>query len=116
MQESAEICIFELHGKNIKEKSSTIGYGVHPFGDTRIIDEFYEEEIALDVREFNRYAIEWLEDSVKFYMNDNLIRIINQSPNYPMQLMLNLYEFEGINSGKMEFFIDYIAGYEKKHS
>ena len=110
-ENSSEICVFELKGENIRNKSSIIGYGVHPFGDPRIQDEFYEEEIEVDVTKFNTYSVEWTKKSIHFYINNNRIRTIQQSPDYEMQFMLNIYDVENLNAKKMCFYIDYIAGY-----
>jgi hypothetical protein len=113
---SAEICIFELKGHNIRAKSAVIGYGVHPFGDPSITDEFYEEEFPVDVTQFNTYAAEWTEQAVHFYINEKKIRTIEQSPQYPMQFMLNIYDLSDIPAQKqtMEFSIESITGYERK--
>lgn len=110
---SAEICIFEMKGHNIHEKSAVIGYGVHPFGDASITDEFYEDEFPVDVTQFNTYAAEWLEHEVHFYINDQKIRIIRQSPKYPMQFMLNIYDLSENpqHDRSMQFIVDYVCGY-----
>jgi len=110
-ERSAEICIFELKGKNVTASHSIIGYGIHPFGDPEIVDEFYEDSFAIDVSEFNTYAVEWTESKVDFFINHRKIRTIDQSPDYEMQLMLNIYDLENRNSDKMSFFVDYVAGY-----
>ncbi len=111
---SAEICIFELKGHNIREKSAVIGYGVHPFSDPSITDEFYEDEFPVDVTQFNTYAAEWTEREVHFYINDQKIRTIQQSPQYPMQFMLNIYDLSDDSAGHepMEFMIDHVCGYQ----
>ena len=115
-EHSAEICIFELKGHNVREKSAVIGYGVHPFGDPSITDEFYEEEFPVDVTQFNTYAAEWTERGVHFYINDQKIRTIHQSPQYPMQFMLNIYDLSDIltQDQPMEFIVDHVRGYERK--
>lgn len=113
-EHSAEICIVELKGNNMREKSSTIGYGVHPFGDPFMHDEFYEEHVDIDVREFNTYAVEWRERSLSFYVNDHCVRTLHQSPNYEMQFMLNVYDLTGEYDKTVEYCIDYVAGYRSK--
>lgn len=40
--QSAEICIFELKGWNIRKNTAIIGYGIHPFGDNKLQDIFYD--------------------------------------------------------------------------
>jgi hypothetical protein len=90
---SAEICIFEIFGRDIGPDSVKIGMGVHPFGDPAIVDEFAAETVAIDAREFHDYAAAWTPDWVAFYVDDRLVRTVRQSPSYPMQFMLGLYDF-----------------------
>lgn len=106
--QAAEICIFELKGWNIKEKTATIGYGIHPFGDHRLKNLFYEKEFPVDVTEWNTYACEWRENEVEFFINGKSIDIIPQAPDYPMQLMLDLYDIKNIKNESNRFEIDYI--------
>ncbi|WP_220471204.1 glycoside hydrolase family 16 protein [Cohnella cholangitidis] len=42
-ERSAEICPFELKGWNAQPDKSTIGFGIHPFGDPDMEDEFFEK-------------------------------------------------------------------------
>jgi beta-glucanase (GH16 family) len=97
---------------------STIGFGIHPFQDASLTDEFYEEEFAIDTSEFNIYAAEWNPDGVTFYINNLKIKTIEQSPQYPMQFMLSIYDvLEGKQrQEKMEFIVDYVYGYRSVKS
>jgi Glycosyl hydrolases family 16 len=90
---SAEICICEIFGRDVSPHRCRIGMGVHPFGDPTIKEEFAAETVDIDAREFHTYAAEWAPDSVSFYVDEHLIKIVQQSPAYPMQFMLNIYEF-----------------------
>ena len=67
--------------------------GVHPFGDPAIVDDFERVDLAIDAREFHEYAAQWTPDRIRFYVDERLVREVAQSPAYPMQLMLNIYEF-----------------------
>lgn len=106
--QSAEICLFELKGWNVTDEYAVIGYGVHPFGDANIKDEFYEEKFSINVKEWNTYAMEWEKEKITFYINGKKIKVINQSPDYPMQIMLNLYDLENIKNENNVFEIDYV--------
>ena len=46
----------------------------------------------MDATAFNIYATEWRPDRVDFYINNRKVKSIPESPDYPMQLMLNIYE------------------------
>ena len=90
---SAEICICEIFGRDVGPLQSRIGMGVHPFGDPTITDEFGAETVNIDARESHTYAAQWTPEYVAFYVDERLVKTVRQSPAYPMQFMLNIYEF-----------------------
>ena len=94
------------------DEYAVIGYGVHPFADGNIKDEFYEEKFSINVKEWNTYALKWEEDKITFYLNGNKIKVINQSPDYPMQIMLDLYDIENKKDESNVFEIDYVRVYQ----
>lgn len=120
-ERSAEICLFEMKGWNGGgAERSTIGFGLHPFGDPSIEEEFFEREFPIDASRFHVYAMDWSPEGVRFYIDNELVHHSTQSPNYPMQLMLNIYEIprEENDAGQApaypsEFRVDYIRFYEK---
>jgi hypothetical protein len=116
-ERSAEICVCEIFGRDVREDSAAVGMGVHPFGDPEIVDEFSAETVAIDAREFHLYAAEWSRDEISFFVDGALVKTVAQSPTYPMQLMLSIYEFPG-EEGERDpaaypktFVVDYVRGY-----
>jgi hypothetical protein len=92
--QSAEICVFEVFGRDIRpDGSAMVGMGVHPFRDPALIDDFERVEFAGDVREPHRYAVDWRPDEVVFSIDGIVARRVAQSPQYPMQLMLDVFAF-----------------------
>jgi hypothetical protein len=92
-EQSAEICIFEIFGRDVGADTARVGMGVHPFEDPAIADEFTAESVAIDAREAHWYAAEWTPDHVAFYVDEQPIKVVRQSPDYPMAFMLDIYEF-----------------------
>jgi hypothetical protein len=92
-ERSAEICVCEIFGRDVTPDEARVGMGVHPFGDPSITDEFAAEPLAIDAREPHVYAADWTPDRVAFSVDGAHIKTVRQSPDYPMQLMLNVYEF-----------------------
>jgi Glycosyl hydrolases family 16 len=90
---SAEILIFEIFGRDVAPDRALVGMGVHPFGDPAIRDEFERVPVRIDVREAHDYAAEWTPERVTFYVDEQLVKVVEQSPTYPMQFMLSIYEF-----------------------
>jgi hypothetical protein len=117
---SAEICVCEIFGRDVAPDEARVGMGVHPFGDPRIVDEFSREAVPIDAREFHVYAAEWTPERVSFFVDDEQIKTVHQSPSYPMQLMLGLYEFPDDTGGgpsatkyPKRFTVDYVRGYRR---
>lgn len=114
-ERSGEICVFEIFGTETTEDSTLVGMGIHPFGDPRLTDDFEKVPLAIDVREFHDYAVEWTPDWVSFFVDGQRVRSVEQSPGYPMQLMLGIYQFspteESPGRYPRRFSIDWIRGY-----
>jgi glycosyl hydrolase family 16 len=114
---SAEICVCEIFGRDVAADCTAVGMGVHPFGDPQIVDDFSREMIEIDAREFHVYAAEWTPDDVTFLVDADRIKRVAQSPAYPMQLMLGLYELPATNRYERPtaypkvFTVDYVRGY-----
>ncbi|XSG74398.1 glycoside hydrolase family 16 protein [Herpetosiphon llansteffanensis] len=115
---SGELAIMEIKGWNIGAEGLKLGYGVHPWGDSQLTDEFFEDDVALDVREYHIYAAEWTPSHVDIYLDNRKLRTIQQSPNYPMQCMLGIYDLPQRQSEPSstpyphQFEIDYVRGYQ----
>jgi hypothetical protein len=92
-QRSAEICVCEIFGRDVGPESAAVGMGVHPFHDPAIVDDFSKETLPIDVREPHVYTADWMPDHVSFLVDGELVKTVGQSPAYPMQLMLGIYEF-----------------------
>jgi hypothetical protein len=92
-ERSGEICICEIFGRDVGPDTARVGMGLHPFGDPAINDEFAAEPLAIDARQAHWYAAEWTPDHVAFYVDELLIKVVRQSPSYPMAFMLDIYEF-----------------------
>jgi hypothetical protein len=92
-ERSSEICVAEIFGRDVRSDRARIGMGVHPWADPAITDDFVAEGIAIDVRDWHTYSADWTPDRVAWYVDDRLIRVVDQSATYPMQLMLGIYEF-----------------------
>jgi Glycosyl hydrolases family 16 len=116
-ERSAEICVCEIFGRDVEPDQAKVGMGVHPFGDPGIVDDFAAVPMPIDAREFHVYAADWTPERVSFYVDSDHVRTVEQSPAYPMQLMLGIYEFPD-ESGRgpaetypKEFVVDYVRGY-----
>lgn len=90
---SAEICVCEIFGSEATATRAHVGMGVHPFGDPTIVDDFDKVPIPIDVSEPHDYAVVWTPRDVTFFVDGARVKYVEQAPQYPMQLMLNIYGF-----------------------
>lgn len=120
-ERSAEICIFEIFGRDVDRDRAAIGMGLHPFGDPAITDEFERVVLPIDVREFHVYAAEWTPVRVTFLVDDEPVKVVEQSPAYPMQFMLDVYAFPAADGEPppgpwpKEFVVDWFRSYRRRN-
>jgi hypothetical protein len=121
---SAEICVCEIFGRDMGVDHAAVGMGVHPFGDPTIQDDFAAIRIPINARDFHVYAADWTPEHVAFFVDGELVRTVGQSPAYPMQLMLGIYEFPDDDDADgpasetypKTFVVDYVRGYRAADS
>jgi hypothetical protein len=115
-ERSGEICVCEIFGREVEAESALVGVGIHPFGDPKLVDEFEKVRLNVDVRDFHIYAADWTPEGVTFLVDDEPVKRVAQAPDYPLQLMLDIYEFpaeagEPTGTYPKEFVVDYVRGY-----
>jgi len=89
---SGEICVAEIFGRNVGADRAAVGMGIHPFADADLSDDFAEVELAIDARDWHTYSSDWQAGRVDWFVDDRHVRTVRQSPGYPLQLMLGIYE------------------------
>ena len=67
--------------------------GIRPWADPSLTDAFESVPVAIDPREPHWYAAEWTPERVTFFVDEQQVKVAEQSPAYPLQFMLSLYEF-----------------------
>ena len=73
--------------------------------------------MQIDARDFHVYAAKWTPDDVTFFVDSDAVKTVDQSPAYPMQLMLSIYEFPATEADERptpypkQFVVDYVRGY-----
>lgn len=115
---SGEIAVFEVFGKDLTPDTAVVCSGLHPWGDPALSDAFYCDSLLFDATDFHRYAVEWTPRHVDYFVDDRLIRRIEQSPAYPLQLMLSIFERPGGGSHipyPHEFVVDYVRVYQPEN-
>jgi Glycosyl hydrolases family 16 len=89
-----EICILEVFGDALRDDgTAAVGMGVHPFRDPALEEEWDAPRVAVDVTALHDYAADWSPDGVAFSIDGEPVRTVSQSPAYPMQMMVAVFDF-----------------------
>ncbi|MGY1769691.1 glycoside hydrolase family 16 protein [Blastococcus sp. SYSU D00813] len=92
-EHSGEICVAEVFGDTVTEGTAAVGMGLHRFRDPRLTEEFAAEPMALDVSRDHTYAVDWSPGALVFSVDGEVVRRVGQAPDYPVQLMLGVFDF-----------------------
>ncbi len=92
-EDSGELCVAELFGDAVAGPRARVNVGIKAHHDPRLYDDMATVELDLDGTEWHRYSVAWSRDESSFYVDDQLVRSCPQGMSYPMQLMVDLFEF-----------------------
>ena len=92
-EDSGEICIAELYGDRIGADRSSVRTGIKAHGDPRLREDMTDVALALDATHWHTYAAAWTAEETRIYVDDQLVRTVDQGTAYSLQLMLDLFEF-----------------------
>jgi hypothetical protein len=92
-EHSGELCVMEVFGDAVRAGSADVGIGVHRFRDPDLREDFAAHPLPIDVAEFHTYAVDWRPGESVFSVDGVVVRRIGQAPDYPMQLMLGVFDF-----------------------
>ena len=95
-----EICIAEIFGSEIDGTGGWVGLGVKPQNDPRLREDFEKIRVDGDLTAFHDYAVEWTADRLRFFIDGRWVKTVAQRIDYPVQLMLDVYEFPPESAGR----------------
>jgi hypothetical protein len=90
---AGEICVAEIFGDAVRDGSAEVGMGVKRLLDLALTEDFSADPLAIDVADDHTYAVDWQPGSLAFSVDGSVVRRSDQSPDYPMQLMLGVFDF-----------------------
>lgn len=90
---SGEICIAEIFGSDLDDTGGWVGVGVKPQNDPRLRADFDKIRVEGDLTRPHDYAVEWGPTRLRFFIDGRWVKTVVQSIDYPVQLMLDVYEF-----------------------
>ena len=92
-ERAGEICVAEIFGDAVRDSTADVGIGVKRLGDPALTQEFSADPLGIDVTEFHTYGVDWRPGSLAFTVDGEVVRRLDQAPDYPMQLMLGVFDF-----------------------
>jgi hypothetical protein len=92
-ERAGEICVAEIFGEALRDGCADVGIGVKRLGDPALTQEFSADPLGIDVAEFHTYGVDWRPGSLAFSVDGEVVRRLDQAPDYPMQLMIGVFDF-----------------------
>jgi hypothetical protein len=91
-EQSGEVCIAELYGHALGSGGSTVRMGIKAHHDPRLRQDMADVALDIDATDWHTYAAAWTAQQTRFYVDDRLARTVPQGLDYPLQLMVDLFE------------------------
>ena len=113
-QRSGEILIFEVFGDVIEPAGPAVGMGVRAFRDPTLTGDFATPRLPVDVTDFHVYAADWRPGRVDIFVDGELVRAVEEAPDYPMQMMIGVFDFPAMPNAEAHaghvprFVLDYV--------
>ncbi|KMO68518.1 glycoside hydrolase family 16 protein [Mycolicibacterium chlorophenolicum] len=88
-----EICVMEVFGDSVVDGRAAVGQGIHRFRDPALREDFSADPQDIDIEREHTYSVHWAPGSVEFAIDGVTTRTTDQSPDYPMFLILGVFDF-----------------------
>ncbi len=116
---SGEICVAEIFGDAVVPgESIDVGMGTRSFRDPAVTGDFDVVRLPMAVEDFHTYAVDWTPDKADFLVDGELVRSCVRPPQYPMQMMVAVFDFPERSTGAdadtvPALVVDYLRGYQQ---
>ena len=98
--DAGELCVVEIFGRSIDVgRSAEVGVGVKQVNDRRLRHDFVAPRLEIDVAADHVYAVEWDPRGALFFVDDRAVHTSTSAPDYPMQIMLAVFDFPMSDDG-----------------
>lgn len=91
--QSGELCVCELFGHRIGRRRSCVNAGIKAHEDPQLHDDVEEIQLDLNAYVWHTYGVAWTSERAEFYIDDRLVRTVDQGLAYPQLLLVDLFEF-----------------------
>jgi hypothetical protein len=116
--DAGEICVVEVFGESIADDGTVeVGVGVKEVGDRRLVHDFAQPRLAIDVRQPHTYSVRWDDETAEFSVDGVVVHRTARPPTYPMQAMLAVFDFPDRSVGGDDHLVasmavDWVSGRE----
>ncbi|GGR20038.1 hypothetical protein GCM10008957_35560 [Deinococcus ruber] len=97
--QSGEICVCEVFGHERDPDAFRVHFGVKAIHDPALTLDMQTVRIPGSPADLHVYSAEWTPEGVTFRVDSEVVGRVPQSPAYPMQFMLNIYELPQLLPG-----------------
>jgi len=91
--ETGEVCVVELYGDAVGPGRSRVRTGIKAHQDPRLREDVVDVWLDMDATAEHTYAAAWDAHRTRFFVDDQLVHTSDQGLAYPVQLMIDLFEF-----------------------
>lgn len=95
-----ELCIAEIFGSELDDAGGWVGVGVKPQNDPWLREDFEKVRVDGDLTAPHDYAVEWGPERLRFFIDGRCVKTVRQRIDYPLQFMLEVYEFPRANGSR----------------
>lgn len=98
-ERSGEVLLVEVFGDAVDGGYAEVGMGIRKFRDPALWEAFAPERLAIDVAELHTYSVDWEPGSLVIGVDGHEVRRLDQTPDYPTQLMIGVFDFPAKAAG-----------------
>lgn len=93
-RQAGEICLFEIDADAIGVDATTARAGIKAHGDARLVTDMIDVRIPVDATRPHTWTAIWGAGETVIGCEGVVLRRLSQAPDYPLFLMLDLFEVE----------------------
>ena len=114
--DSGELCVVEVFGDSLADDGSVeVGVGAKQLHDPRLVHDFVQPRLAIDVAAPHTYAVHWDDAHATFAVDGEVVHRTARPPTYPMQVMVAVFDFPDRSTGDDDHLVasmavDWVSG------
>ena len=107
--DAGELCVVEVFGREVVDGTAEVGMGIKAGNDPRLVQDFVQPALAIDVAEHHVYAVEWDAEVARFSVDGQVVHTASGPPTYPLQVMIGVFDFPDRSTGADDDLVPVLA-------